>query len=447
MAKRYREKYGSPPSVDGLKQAIIQMEARCEDSKKIELFNRVGWHEGAIYYDLSTSDWRGVRIDKSGWETVPLPPIFKRYQHQETQVFPEKGSDSKGILEFCNIQKDDECLFLSAVASFFIPNIPHIILSQNGEQGSGKSNNSRKIKGLGDPSKVMLTSNPKDLEHAQMTAEKHWISTFDNLSKIFEWFSDFLCRGVTGEGDMKRSLYTNDDEFIRAYRRCFVLNGIGTSLWRPDLLDRAIIFEIPILQKMRSEKELEEKWQRDLPGILGGFFTAISKAMGIVDKVTGHEKFRMADFAQWGAALAEAMSFTQEQFFKRYQESVDRKWQDTAEESVLGNKIVNLIGSNGGEWKGSTSELLTELNPDSHEKGIPTNANWLSKELMRIAPVMRNVGIDILRKNKREGGTGKRIFVMRRISEKTGRENGREPRVSGSLFCEPDNGADSPRPF
>jgi len=126
---------------------------------------------------------------------------------------------------------------------------------------------------------------------------------------------------------------------------------------------------------------------------------------------------------------------------------VDRKWQDTAEESVLGNKIVNLIGSNGGEWKGSTSELLTELNPDSHEKGIPTNANWLSKELMRIAPVMRNVGIDILRKNKREGGTGKRIFVMRRISEKTGRENGREPRVSGSLFCEPDNGADSPRPF
>lgn len=447
MAKRYREKYGSPPSVDGLKQAIIQMEARCEDSKKVELFNRVGWHGGAIYYDLSTHDWRGVRIDKFGWEIVSLPSIFKRYQHQETQVLPEKGRDPKGILEFCNIQKDDQCLFLSAVASFFIPNIPHIILSQNGEQGSGKSNNSRKIKGLGDPSKVMLTSTPKDLEQAQMTAEKHWISTFDNLSKIFEWFSDFLCRGVTGEGDMKRSLYTNDDEFIRAYRRCFVLNGIGTSLWRPDLLDRAIIFEIPILQKTRSEKELEEKWQRELPGILGGFFTAISKAMGIVDKVTGHEKFRMADFAQWGAALAEAMSFTQEQFFKRYQESVDRKWQDTAEESVLGNKIVNFIGSNGGEWKGSTSELLSELNPDSHEKGIPTNANWLSKELMRIAPVMRNVGIDIVRKSKREGGTGKRIFIMRRINEKTGRENGREPGVSGGLFCEPDDGADSPRPF
>ena len=40
-----------------------------------------------------------------------------------------------------------------------------------------------------------------------------------NISKIIEWFSDFLCRGVTGEGDMKRSLYTDDDEFIHSFYR------------------------------------------------------------------------------------------------------------------------------------------------------------------------------------------------------------------------------------
>ena len=388
-----------------------------------------------------------MRIDKSGWEIVSLPPIFKRYQHQETQVLPEKGRDSKGILEFCNIQKDDECLFLSAVASFFIPNIPHVILSQNGEQGSGKSNNSRKIKGLGDPSKVMLTSNPKDLEHAQMTAEKHWISTFDNLSKIFEWFSDFLCRGVTGEGDMKRSLYTNDDEFIRAYRRCFVLNGIGTSLWRPDLLDRAIIFEIPILQKTRSEKELEEKWQRELPGILGGFFTAISKAMGLVDKVTGHEKFRMADFAQWGAALAEAMGYSRNEFFNKYQESVDRKWQETAEDSTFAKKLVDLIDKKGGFWECSASELLEELKPDDSNSKAPKNARWLSTELIRIAPVMRNIGIDIMKKEKREAGTGRRVFVLRKMTPNSGCEAKREQGVRTNLFCEANDEADEPRPF
>ena len=156
--------------------------------------------------------WRSMK-------TAGMSSSYRRYsgvyQHQAEQVIPVNDGDPKEILRFCNVGPDDHCLFMVAIASFFIPNIPHVIISQTGEQGSGKSNNSRKIKGLGDPSRVMLISTPKDLEQAQMTAEKHWISTFDNISKIHEWFSDFLCRGVTGEGDMKRSLYTNDDEFIR----------------------------------------------------------------------------------------------------------------------------------------------------------------------------------------------------------------------------------------
>jgi hypothetical protein len=40
---------------------------------------------------------------------------------------------------------------------------------------------------------------PKDLEQAQMIADKHWVNNFDNLSRVSEWFSDFLCRAVTGE--------------------------------------------------------------------------------------------------------------------------------------------------------------------------------------------------------------------------------------------------------
>lgn len=233
-AGRYRTAHGSPPNNEAVKQARIQTEVKCEDSKPIELFNRVGWHEGAIYYDLTTSDWRGVRISKSGWDVVQLPPIFRRYNHQAEQVIPVKDGDPKDMFRFCNVHKDDHCLFIVAIATFFIPNIPHVIPNQNGEQGTGKSNNSRKIKDLADPSRLTLISSPKDLEQAQMMADKHWINTFDNLSKIPEWFSDFLCRAVTGEGDMKRSLYTNDDEFIRSYRRCFVLNGIGASALERD---------------------------------------------------------------------------------------------------------------------------------------------------------------------------------------------------------------------
>jgi len=415
-AMRYRQDFGHPPGSEAIKQAKVQIEAKCESGRQVELYNRVGWYNGAIYYDLTTQDWRGVIITKDGWEIVFLPPIFKRYPHQAEQVFPVKGSDPKKFLEFCNINKDDACLFMTAIATFFIPDIPHVIPVQIGEQGTGKSNNSRLIKSLCDPSKVMSISVPKDLEQAQMIADKHWVNNFDNLSRVSEWFSDFLCRAVTGEGDMKRSLYTNDEEFIRTYRRCFVLNGIGSSICRPDLLDRSVIFDIPILKETRPEKVIACEWRASLPGILGGFFSAISNAMAVIDGVSGHERFRMSDFAQWGAALAEYLGFSREEFFKKYQQSVDHKWEDTAEESTFAQRLVYLVESNGGEWAGSATTLLESIQPETgFDKTLPGNARALGSELMRIAPVMRSVGIDILRPEKREGGTGRKLVILRKV--------------------------------
>ena len=430
IARGYRERHGVPPQSESVRQATIQIEARCESSRQVDLFNRVGIYEGAIYYDLSSPDWNGIKITPHGWQIVRLPPIFRRYVHQNPQAVPIPG-DPKDFLNFCNINKDDHCLFLVAAASFFIPNIPHVVISQRGEQGSGKSTNTKNIKRLVDPSKVNLISSPKDLEQAQMIADKQWVNPFDNISKIIEWFSDFLCRGVTGEGDMKRSLYTNDDEYIRSYRRCFVLNGIGNSMWRPDLLDRSIIFDIPLLKDSRPEKQMEQEWKESLPGILGGFFTAISRSMSELDKVIGHEKFRMADFVQWGIVLAEQLGFSSQEFLVKYKESVDHKWEDTAEGSSLVNRLTYLVMSNNGEWAGTAAELLEQIKPEgSTDKTLPNNARWLSTELMRIAPVMRNMGIDILRLEKREPGTGRRLFILRKIKRETECEQDREQGVS-----------------
>jgi len=419
IAKGYRARHKTPPNSESINQAIIQMEAKCEDSRQVELFNRVGHYGGAIYYDLTTPDWRGVRITPNGWEIIYLPPIFRRYGHQNEQVIPVLGGDPKDILRFCNLNADDHCLFVVTTATYFISNIPHVIISQNGEQGSGKSYNSRAVKRLVDPSKAELISSPKDLEQAQMTADKHWVSAFDNLSRIIEWFSDFLCRGITGEGDMKRSLYTNDDEFIRSYRRCFILNGIGSLMWRPDLLDRSILFDIPILEDGRSESQINEEWKSSLPGILGGFFTAISKAMNHVNRVTGHEKFRMADYVRWGMVLADELGFSRQEFLSNYRDSIAYKWESTAEESSLVKRLTTFVMNNGGEWIGSSTELLQSIKPEGvKDKTIPDTARWLSSELMRIAPVMRNVGIDVSRLPKREGGTGRARFALRKMDKK-----------------------------
>ncbi len=65
---------------------------------------------------------------------------------------------------------------------------------------------------------------------------------------------------------------------------------------------------------------------------------------------------------------------------------------------------------------------------------------------MRIAPVMRNVGIDIVKRERREPGTGRRIFILKRTGPKSC-EDRCEDGVRSSLFCENRAGMDSDRPF
>ena len=138
--------------------------------------------------------------------------------------------------------------------------------------------------------------------------------------------------------------------------------------------------------------------------------------MNTVQKVVGHERFRMADFAQWGAALADGLGYSKEEFFIKYRESVDHKWKDSVEENTLAQRILDFLRSKGGEWHGSSVELLAQIKTNNnYDKAIPNHARLLSQELVRIAPMMRRIGVGIIRQEKREAGTGRRLFVITEI--------------------------------
>ena len=172
-----------------------------------------------------------------------------------------------------------------------------------------------------------------------------------------------------------------------------------------------------------------------------GFFTAVSNAMAIVGKVKGHEKFRMSDFAMWGAALAEVLGYSQDEFFGKYRESVEHKWEDTAEENPIIQKLSYFVESNGGRWCGSATDLLEYIKPKTgNDKRIPKNPKALSSELMRIAPVMRGIGIDIIRSKKLEPGTGRKLFILRKNKGNSLFENGVNEGVNVCERCEEDPG-------
>src|SRR5579863_3942658 len=74
------------------------------DGPQYQLHNRVAWHEGALWYDLSDREWSAVRVAREGWTLETNPPVlFRRFAHQRPQVEPKPGGKIDTVLSFFNL--------------------------------------------------------------------------------------------------------------------------------------------------------------------------------------------------------------------------------------------------------------------------------------------------------------------------------------------------------
>ena len=109
---------------------------------------------------------------------------------------------------------------------------------------------------------------------------------------------------VHGRGFGTRTLSENDEETLFEAMRPAALNGITDVATRADLLDRAVVVELPVIpKKMRKkEKKLWKEFEEALPGILGGLFDALSAALRELPNTELASLPRMADAALWVTA-------------------------------------------------------------------------------------------------------------------------------------------------
>jgi hypothetical protein len=207
ICKLYWDKYNQTPNNEAVNAALNIIEAEaCFNGEEYKLSNRVAFYEGKIWFDLG--DWRAIRVSEFGWEIVSDPPIlFRHYSHQKTQAEPVEVriEEIKDILEslFSLINIKDESqknLFVINLICSFIPNIPHPIDVLHGVQGSAKTTTSRIKKELVDPSVLQSLRFSYNYNEFVQQASHHWHIPLDNLTSIPTWFSDTLCRIVTGEG-------------------------------------------------------------------------------------------------------------------------------------------------------------------------------------------------------------------------------------------------------
>ena len=335
--------------------------------------------------------------------------IFTRY-NQRPQVYPYSDYDSnvfdQFIQQLTNVKnhKKSDLLLKVYIVSLFIPDIPHPILALHGEKGAAKTTIMRYIKMLVDPSKPeLLTINKNQPEFVQQL-NHYYVAYYDNIKTIPFWLSDEACKAVTGVGNTKRKLYS-DDDIVYEYKRCLGFNGINIALTEPDALDRTILIEVERIRKeyRQLESVIDAKFEDIRPKLLGYIFDTLVKTLRIKDSIKLNDLPRMADFALWGEAISRAMGYQPLEFINAYYENIGRQNLEAVESNPLGQAVVKLVEESGPEVAGSeyyssTSECLVKLTEIASMNGININSKSFPK-----SPNSLTRNINKIRSNLLEG--------------------------------------------
>jgi len=376
---------------------ILAAKALYENQTTKELYLRVAWRltekQDEIYYDLTDQMRRCVRITSQGWQIIPHTQdvLFRRFG-QISQVEPSSNYSQNVFDKFLDLMHitDPQQRLLSKVLiiSHFIPSIAHPIDLAHGEKGSVKTTFCRCIKRLVDPSMPeLLTIHSDKREFAQQLYHNHLV-IYDNVKSVPEWFSDEVCKAITGGGISKRQLFTDDEDVVYEYKGCVIINGINIALIEPDALDRSIMLEYKRLpeDKRRSESEVLAEFESMKPEQLGYIMDTLVKALQIKPNLNLQRLPRMADFAIWGEAIARALGYKEFEFLAAYNANISAQNVEVIEASLLGPVVVRfasnlLLRTNGKQeeekdqqrlqgnnqnkglllWEGRAEELLKAL--------------------------------------------------------------------------------------
>jgi hypothetical protein len=174
---------------------------------------RVADHEGTIYVDTGRPDGQVIRIVQGRWAVTNTAPVrFLRTKLTGAMPLPPPDGDVMRLWDFVNVDAEDRPVPLAVLVAALIQcDVPHPVLALFAEQGSAKSTTTRMLVDLIDPSPVPLRQAPRNADSWVTAASGSWLVALDKLSAIPPWLSDSLCRAATGDGNVKRALYTDAD--------------------------------------------------------------------------------------------------------------------------------------------------------------------------------------------------------------------------------------------
>jgi hypothetical protein len=414
-----------PPGGQAVADALGVIEARAQYAGVVHPVHvRVAGDDDTIYIDLVNEAWQVVEVTAVGWRVVSDPPVkFRRARGMLPLPTPMKGGAITTLRTFVNIAGDEQWALLVAwLVAAMRPSGPYPVLALLGEQGTAKSTTEELLRALIDPNVAPLRAEPMDVRDVMIAASNGWCIAFDNLSDIEAWLSDCLCRLATGGGFSTRELYSDGDEVIFVAQRPVMLNGIDAVISRADLLDRALIIDLPRIgdDKRRQRREFWSEFEAQRPALLGALLDVLAGAIKQKNVVFLRTLPRMADFAVWAVAAEPGLGLPDGAFMKAYSGNRDAAHDLALEASPIASAIRTLAAREA--WKGTAAELLEELSRVADEaakraKSWPSTARTLGSSLRRVAPSLRAVGVIVEFSDEPELGARRRQIAVRKGRE------------------------------
>lgn len=394
LSSAYFAKHDRTAPQQALADALLVLEGQARNAEPEQVHLRIANYGDVTYIDMGDTSERAISIGPGGWSLVDTAPVlFYRTRLTGAYPVPSRGGSLESLWATVNIATEDRPLVLAwLVHALISPDTPHPILSLFAEQGSGKSSGTKVLVALADPSPVPLRKPPKDMEGWVTAAAASWVVGLDNMSTISAWLSDSMCRAVTGEGDVRRALYTDGDVTVFNFKRCLVVNGIDIGAMKGDYAERSLVARlrrIPPAQR-RTENALAEQWDRAYPLVLGALLDLAAGVKRVLPSVRLDSSPRMADFAHTLAAVDMVLGT---EGFKHY---VDQA-QDLAVDSLESEPfIVELQDRIRSEFVGTAGELLEKVTPTKDDwkrpQGWPQDGRRVTSIMARNAPALRQAG-------------------------------------------------------
>ena len=423
----FYKKTGRVTTGQAVEEAIRTLEANAlYDGPEQPVAVRVGHDGGNIYLDLG--DGHVVEICPGRWTVIASSPVrFWRPAGFLVLPIPEVGGhvdEARPFLDSKAMGEDDFLLQIAWLLGTLCPWGAYPLLGLSGPQGSGKSTRARVLRALIDPNTASLRAAPRSEHDLVIAAKRGHVIALDNLTYVPPWLSDALCRLLTGGGFATRELYTNDEETLIEVKRPVLLTGISVLPVRSDLLDRAILLDVPALadDQRQTEQTFWPAFEAVRARVLGALLTGAAGVLRELPQTVATGGPRLIDFARFVGAAEEAFGWKAGTFLAAYERNRHGGHLVALEATPLVEPLRNLLSHRSmtsvGPWEGTAHDLLNELShhttaATTRQPAWPKNSRWLAGRLRELAPNLAAVGIEVTFFQTVGCGSEKRIRITR----------------------------------